>query len=110
VTTVAYLLPIVTGALTLRRPARIVWHRRAAYLVLALTVVTAVTGTWMLVAAPKLAGVEEELQRATGTSTVDPAAMRTASTCPTKGSAPARSTCTWLWEPGCVIVPGASFV
>jgi hypothetical protein len=52
--TLAYALPLATGAATLRRPALRRWHRRAAFTVLALTFVTAITGTWMLLAAEPL--------------------------------------------------------
>lgn len=44
----AYLLPLITGPLTIRNPLWLRWHRRVAYLVLLFTVATAVTGTWML--------------------------------------------------------------
>lgn len=54
VATAAYLLPVVTGWRTLRDPRFRPWHRRAAYLVLALSVLTAATGTWMVVAAEPL--------------------------------------------------------
>lgn len=54
VTTLAYLLPLVTGLRTWRRPDFRRWHARAAYAVLALTVATAVTGTWMLLASERL--------------------------------------------------------
>jgi hypothetical protein len=50
-TTAAYLLPIVTGIATIRNVDRLRWHRRAAWSVLALTLLTAVTGSWMLLAA-----------------------------------------------------------
>lgn len=54
VTTLAYLLPLVTGYLTTRRAELLRWHRPCAYLVLCLTLLTAVTGTWMLLAAERL--------------------------------------------------------
>jgi F0F1-type ATP synthase membrane subunit c/vacuolar-type H+-ATPase subunit K len=50
-TTLLYLLPIASGVATIRNPRVRPWHRRIAFLVIALTVVTAVTGTWMLLAA-----------------------------------------------------------
>lgn len=53
-TTVLYLAPLVTGVLTLRNVAWRRRHRWSAFLVLALTVVTAVTGTWMILAAERL--------------------------------------------------------
>lgn len=53
-TTVAYLAPIVLGWITMRRPTMLLWHRRAAFTVLFLTVCTAATGAWMLLAADKL--------------------------------------------------------
>lgn len=55
-TTLAYLAPLVTGILTLRDARWRPRHRVAAFLVLTLTVATAVTGTWMVLAAPRLAG------------------------------------------------------
>jgi hypothetical protein len=53
-TVLAYLAPLVTGALTLRDPSWRPRHRRCAFVVLALTLATAVTGTWMLLAAARL--------------------------------------------------------
>jgi hypothetical protein len=57
VTTVCYLLPAASGAWTIRDPRRRSLHRRLAYFVLAMTVVTAITGTWMLLAATPIADV-----------------------------------------------------
>jgi hypothetical protein len=54
-TTLAYLAPLATGVLTLRNARWRPRHRISAYAVLALTVATAVTGTWMLLAAERLA-------------------------------------------------------
>jgi len=51
VTTALYLLPIATGITTIFRPAARRWHRRVAFLVLGLTVLTAVTGTTMILMA-----------------------------------------------------------
>ena len=48
VTTALYVLPVATGITTIFRPATRRWHRRVAFLVLAMTVVTAITGTVML--------------------------------------------------------------
>ena len=45
VTTLAYLLPVVTGVLTWRNISWKPLHAKFAYTVLALTVLTAVTGT-----------------------------------------------------------------
>ncbi len=56
ITTLAYLLPIATGIATLRRPGARPLHRRVAFLVLGLTVLAAVTGTWMLLASDRLSG------------------------------------------------------
>ena len=53
-TTVAYAVPLVLGFLTTRDRKWFRWHRRAAYTVLVLTVLTSVTGTWMLLAAERL--------------------------------------------------------
>lgn len=52
--TPAYLLPIITGIRTLKHPATIVWHKRLAFLVLILTVLSAGTGTAMVFMADKL--------------------------------------------------------
>jgi len=63
-TTFAYLLPLVTGIWTTRRPAMFRWHRRFAYAVVALTLATAATGTWMLLGARRMPalGVEAGAQ------------------------------------------------
>ncbi len=53
-TTVLYLAPLVLGPLVIKDPTWLPWHRRAAYLVLALTVLTAATGTWMILASERL--------------------------------------------------------
>ena len=53
-TTLAYLAPVVTGVLTIRDQTWRPKHRVCAFLVLALTVATAITGTWMLLAAERL--------------------------------------------------------
>jgi hypothetical protein len=53
-TTVAYLLPIVTGAMTLRDRRRRPLHFKAAMAVLALTLLTTATGLWMILAAERL--------------------------------------------------------
>jgi hypothetical protein len=53
-TTLAYLAPLTSGLLTLRDPRWRPRHRACAFTVLALTVITAVTGTWMLLAAERL--------------------------------------------------------
>ncbi len=53
-TTVGYLLPLVTGVLTVRDATRIVWHRRCAYFILVMTVLTAATGTTMVLMAERL--------------------------------------------------------
>jgi hypothetical protein len=45
---IAYLLPIASGLVTLRRPKTRPLHRRLAFLTLFLTIATAVTGTIML--------------------------------------------------------------
>jgi len=50
----AFLLPVATGFWTLRRAERRPLHRKAAFLVLALTVASAATGTWMMLSAPPL--------------------------------------------------------
>ena len=53
-TTLAYLAPVVTGVLTIRDARWRPRHRVCAFLVLAMTVATAITGTWMVLAAPRL--------------------------------------------------------
>ena len=53
-TTLAYLLPVAFGIATIRNPRNLLWHRRVAYLVLLLTILTAITGTWMLLHADRL--------------------------------------------------------
>jgi|SRR5688572_7789267 len=53
-TTLAYLAPLATGVLTMRAERWRPCHRVCAYVVLALTVATACTGTWMLLAAERL--------------------------------------------------------
>ncbi len=53
-TTLAYLAPLATGALTIRSATWRPRHRVCAFVVLAMTVATAVTGTWMLLAAERL--------------------------------------------------------
>lgn len=55
VATASYLLPIVTGALTLRQPQRRPLHRIAAVLVVVLTVLAAATGLTMVLLAEPLA-------------------------------------------------------
>ena len=52
VTTVLYVLPLVTGPMTWRDPRHRAVHRRAAWLVLGMTVLSTVTGAAMLLAAP----------------------------------------------------------
>ena len=56
VTTLAYLLPIATGLRTLRDRRHKRLHFRAAMLVLGMTLLTAVTGTWMLLSAERTDG------------------------------------------------------
>lgn len=46
------LVPVITGVRTLFVPATLRWHKRVAYAVLALTLVTAATGAIMLWLAP----------------------------------------------------------
>lgn len=55
-TTLAYLAPVVTGILTIRNARWRARHRLCAFTVLALTVATAITGTWMVLASPRLPG------------------------------------------------------
>ena len=51
VTTVAYLLPAATGLWTIRDPSKRKLHGKLAWIVLGLTVLTAITGTIMLLRA-----------------------------------------------------------
>lgn len=53
-TTVAYLAPILSGFATLRNPGRRGLHGKLAWTVLVLTVLTALTGTWLVLASPPL--------------------------------------------------------
>jgi len=54
VTSAAYLVVIGSGIATIRKAARRKTHGRIAYSVLGLTVLTAVTGVWMILSAPLL--------------------------------------------------------
>ena len=54
ITTLAYLAPLATGVLTIRDDRWRPRHRVCAFVVLAMTVATAITGTWMLLAAERL--------------------------------------------------------
>ena len=53
VATASYLLPVASGVRTIYHPPTRKLHRKIAFLVLTLTVLTAVTGTWMLLAAKR---------------------------------------------------------
>jgi hypothetical protein len=55
IATASYLLPIVTGVMTLRSRKHRRLHFWMAMLVIVLTVVTAITGTWMLLLSPRVA-------------------------------------------------------
>jgi len=52
--TAAYVLPVVTGILVIRGSSGLRLHRIAAFSVLGLTVLTAITGTWMLLLSERL--------------------------------------------------------
>ena len=54
VTTASYLVVIVSGLATLRSSSRRKTHGRITYSVLVLTVMTAITGIWMILAASPL--------------------------------------------------------
>jgi len=54
VATASYLLPVLSGVRTIYHPPTRKLHRKIAFLVLSLTVLTAITGTWMLLAATRL--------------------------------------------------------
>ena len=58
ITTVSYLAPLVTGVWTIRRATALAWHRKAAYSVLVLSVLTLATGTWMILASERLEPAE----------------------------------------------------
>ena len=53
-TVCAYLLPIITGIMTIKGKCTRTTHGRVAVAVILLTVVTAVTGWWMILAATPL--------------------------------------------------------
>jgi len=54
IATASYVLPVASGIRTILHPPTRRLHRKIAFLVLSLTVATAITGTWMLLAAPRL--------------------------------------------------------
>ena len=54
VTTLCYLLPAATGLWTIRDPSKRKLHGRLAWIVLGLTVLTAITGTIMLLRAERI--------------------------------------------------------
>lgn len=55
ITTLAYVLPLATGLRTIFRPTARAWHRRFAFLVLGMTVLTLITGALMIALAEPLA-------------------------------------------------------
>lgn len=55
VATLSYLAPIVTGVMTIRDARHRRMHGKVALTIVALTVLTAITGTWMVCAAEPLA-------------------------------------------------------
>jgi hypothetical protein len=56
ITTLGYLLPVVTGIATLRNPRRRKLHGRIAFVLVGLTLVTTATGLAMLLMSPPVAG------------------------------------------------------
>jgi len=60
VTTLAYLLPVITGYQTWRNPAKKPLHRKAVFLVLFLTLTAFVTGTMMMMGAVPLDPAAQE--------------------------------------------------
>jgi len=54
IATAFYVLPLVTGVMTYRDRSKKRLHFRVAMLALVLTVLAALTGTWMILAAPRL--------------------------------------------------------
>ena len=53
-TVYAYLLPVITGVMTIKAKCKRTTHGRVAVGVILLTVITAVTGLWMILAATPL--------------------------------------------------------
>jgi len=53
VATASYVLPVVSGVRTIYHPPTRKLHRKIAFLVLSLTVLTTITGTWMLLASTR---------------------------------------------------------
>ena len=53
-TTLAFLGPIVTGVMTWRNYAHKALHRKLVFLALGMTVLALITGTWMILASPRL--------------------------------------------------------
>ena len=56
ITTACYLLPIASGLRTIFVPRTRPLHRKLAFLVLSMTVLTAITGTVMLLRSPPIVG------------------------------------------------------
>lgn len=54
IATFALLLPIVTGIMTMKNAERFPWHKRMAWTVITLVILSAFTGTWMILAATPL--------------------------------------------------------
>ena len=54
ITVFAYLLPVITGVMTIKAKCKRTTHGRVAVAVILLTVVTAVTGLWLVLAATPL--------------------------------------------------------
>ena len=54
ITTAAYLAPVVTGVALLRGREVRRWHRWVAFTVLGMTLITTVTGAWMILASERL--------------------------------------------------------
>ena len=54
ITTLSWVFPVITGVRTLRHPERKKQHRTVALVLVAMTVVTLVTGLWMVSAAQPL--------------------------------------------------------
>ncbi len=73
-TTLAYLLPIASGIRLWFRPGGRALHRVLAFLVLGLTVVTAATGTAMVLLAEPKAALEDRAQRRGGSAPADASA------------------------------------
>ncbi len=56
ITTALYALPVITGIMTIRKAQHLRWHRKIAFGVLGMTVITAGTGVAMILLSDPVAG------------------------------------------------------